>query len=79
MGSYLENHTQETKQGRGMGKHPPFLVIIIQKIENVENLNFQHFQQVFNNKLHKGIHQNNEHSTIQQIFNKIFNGQKSKK
>jgi hypothetical protein len=30
----------------------------------VENLSFQHFQQVFNNKLHKEIRHNDEHSTI---------------
>lgn len=53
-----------------MAKHPPFLVTIIQKIKNVENSSFQHFQQVFNNKLHKEIRQNDEHSTIQQ-FNKF--------
>ena len=52
---------------------------IIQKIENVENLSFQHFQQVFNNKLHKEIRQNNEHSTIQQVFNKVFNIEKGNK
>jgi len=52
---------------------------IIQKIENVENLSFQHFQQVFNNKLHKEIRQNDEHSTIQQVFNKVFNRQKDNK
>lgn len=52
---------------------------IIQKIENVENLSFQHFQQVFNNKLHKEIRQNDEHSTIQQVFNKVFNKQKGNK
>lgn len=44
-----------------MAKHPPFLVTIIQKIKNVENLSFQHFQQVFNNKLQKEIRQNDEH------------------
>ena len=52
---------------------------IIQKKENVENLSFQHFQQVFNNKLHKEIRQNDEHSTIQQVFNKVFNRQKDNK
>jgi len=52
---------------------------IIQKIENVENLSFQHFQQVFNNKLHKEIRQNDEHSTIQQVFNKVFNIEKGNK
>ena len=52
---------------------------IIQKIKNVENLSFQHFQQVFNNKLHKEIRQNDEHSTIQQVFNKVFNIEKSNK
>lgn len=62
-----------------MAKHPPFLVTIIQKIENVENLSFQHFPQVFNNKLHKEIRQNDEHSTIQQVFNKVFNKQKGNK
>ena len=55
MGSNQDNHTQETKKGRGDGKTSPFFVTIIQKIENVENLSFQHFQQVFNNKLHKEI------------------------
>ena len=79
MGSNLENHTQETKEGRGMFYHPPFLETIIQKIKNVENLSFQHFQQVFNNKLHKEIRQNNEHSTIQQVFNKVFNREKGNK
>nr|DAD67144.1 MAG TPA: hypothetical protein [Microviridae sp. cty645] len=52
---------------------------IIQKIENVENLSFQHFQQVFNNKLHKKIRQNDEHSTIQQVFNKVLNREKGNK
>ena len=52
---------------------------IIQKIENVENLSFQHFQQVFNNKMHKEIRHNDEHSTIQQVFNKVFNKQKGNK
>lgn len=79
MDSNLENHTQETKEGRGMTKHPPFLVTIIQKIENVENLSFQHFQQVFNIKLHKGFRHFDELSTIQQVFNKVFNKQKDKK
>lgn len=51
-----------------MAKHPPFLITIIQKIKNVENLSFQHFQQVFNNKLHKEIRHFDEHSTIQQSF-----------
>ena len=59
-----------------MEKHPPFLVTIIPKIENVENLSFQHFQQVFNNKLHKEISQNDEHSTIQQVFNKFSTSKK---
>ena len=79
MGSNQDNHTQETKKRRGMEKHPPFLVTIIQKIKNVENLSFQHFQQVFNNKLHKEIRQNDEHSTIQQVFNKVFNRKKDNK
>lgn len=52
---------------------------IIQKIETVEKLSFQHFQQVFNNKLHKEIRQNDELSTIQQVFNKVFNKQKGNK
>jgi hypothetical protein len=52
---------------------------IIQKIKNVENLSFQHFQQVFNIKLHKEIRQNDEHSTIQQVFNKVFNIEKGNK
>ena len=60
-----------------MAKHPPFLVTIIQKKESVENLSFQHFQQVFNNKLHKEIRHNDELSTIQQIFNKVFNRKKA--
>nr|DAU89825.1 MAG TPA: hypothetical protein [Microviridae sp.] len=34
---------------------------------------FQHFQQVFNIKVHNKIHHNDEHSTIQQVFNKTFN------
>lgn len=55
----------------------PLFVTIIQKIENVENLSFQHFQQVFNNKLHKEIRHNNEHSTIQQVFNKVFKNKKA--
>ena len=46
---------------------------IIHKIENVENLSFQHFQQVFNTKVHNKISHNDEHSTIQQVFNKTFN------
>ena len=79
MDSNLENHTQETKKRRGMAKHPPFLVTIIQKIENMENLSFKHFQQVFNNKLHKEIRHNDEHSTIQQVFNKVFKRQKGNK
>ena len=73
MGSNQDNHTQETKKGRGVVKHPPFLATIIQKKENVENLSFQHFQQVFNNKLHKEIRHYDEHSTFQQVFNKSFN------
>lgn len=52
---------------------------IIQKIENVENLSFQHFQQVFNNKLHNDFRHFDELSTIQQVFNKVFNRQKSNK
>ena len=76
-GTNPDKHTQETKKGRGVAKHPPFLVTIIQKIENVENLSFQHFQQVFNNKLQKEIRQNDEHSTIQQVFNKTFNRKKA--
>ena len=60
-----------------MAKHPPFLVTIIQKIKNVENLSFQHFQQVFNNKLHKEIRQNDKHSTIQQVFNKFSTTKKA--
>lgn len=60
-----------------MAKHPPFLVTIIQKIENVENLSFQHFQQVFNNKLHKEIRQNDEHSTIQKFSTKFSTGKKT--
>ena len=79
MDSNLENHTQETKKRRGMVKHPLFLETKIQKIKNVENLNFQHFQQVFNKKLHKEIRHNNEHSTIQQVFNKVFNRKKGNK
>ena len=79
MGSNLDNHTQETKKGRGMAKHPPFLVTIIQKIKNVENLSFQHFQQVFNIKLHKGFHHNDELSTIQQVFNKFSTIKKGNK
>lgn len=59
--------------------HPPFLVTKIQKIEIVENLSFQHFQQVFNNKLHKEIRHYDEHSTIQQVINKTFNSQKGNK
>lgn len=62
-----------------MAKHPPFLVTKIQKIKIVENLSFQHFQQVFNNKLHKEIRHNDEHSTIQQVINKTFNSQKGNK
>ena len=72
-------HTEETRKERGVTKHPPFLVTIIQKIKNVENLSFQHFQQVFNIKLHKEIRHNDEHSTIQQVFNKVFNKQKGNK
>ena len=79
MVSNPENHTQETKKKRRMAIHPPFLVTIIQKKENVENLSFPHFQQVFNNKLHKEFRQNDEHSTIQQVFNKVFNIQKGNK
>jgi hypothetical protein len=45
----------------------------------VENLSFQHFQQVFNTKVHNKIRHNDELSTIQQVFNKIFNRQKSNK
>jgi hypothetical protein len=77
----LENltHTEENKKGRGDGKTSPLFVTIIQKIKNVENLSFQHFQQVFNNKLHKEIRQNDEHSTIQQVFNKVFNRKKGNK
>ena len=62
-----------------MAKNPPFLVKKIQKIEIVENLSFQHFPQVFNNKLHKGFRHYDEHSTIQQVFNKVFNRQKGNK
>ena len=62
-----------------MAKHPPFLATIIQKIENVENLSFKHFQQVFNNKLHKGFRHYDELSTFQQVFNKVFNRQKGNK
>lgn len=62
-----------------MAKHPPFLATTVQKIENVENLSFQHFQQVFNNKLHKEIRQNDEQSTIKQVFNKVLNKQKGNK
>ena len=70
-------HIEETKKGRGGGKTSPFLVTIIKKKkESVENLSFQHFQQVFNNKLHKEIRHNDELSTIQQIFNKVFNRKK---
>lgn len=78
MGSDPENHTQETKKGRGV-ENTPLFATINQKIKNVENLSFQHFQQVFNNKLHKEIRQNDEHSTIQQVFNKVFNRKKSNK
>nr|DAE72768.1 MAG TPA: hypothetical protein [Microviridae sp.] len=45
----------------------------------MEKLSFQHFQQVFNNKLHKEIRHNDEHSTIQQVFNKVFNNKKGNK
>lgn len=62
-----------------MAKHPPFLVTIIQKIEIVENLSFQHFQQVFNNKLHKEIRHNDEHSTISTSFQQVFNRQEGNK
>ena len=68
MDSNLENHTQETKKERGMAKHPPFLVTIIQKIENVENLSFQQFQQVFN----KEINKKNWPLTNFQQFNKFL-------
>ena len=78
MDSNLENHTQETKK-RGGWQNIPLFVAIIQKIENVENLSFQHFKQVFNNKLHKEIRQNDEHSTTQQVFNKVFNRKKDNK
>ena len=76
MDSNLENHTQETKKGRGM-ENIPFFSNNNLKIESVENLSFPHFQQVFNNKLHKEIRQNDKHSTIQQVFNKVFNRQKA--
>lgn len=33
---------------------------------------FQHFQQVFNIKMHKEIRHNDEHSTIQQVFQQNF-------
>ena len=80
MDSSLENHTQETKKRKGgVVKHLPFLVTIIQKIENVETLSFQQKTWVFNNKLHKEIRHNDEQSTIQQIFNKTFNSQKGNK
>ena len=36
----------EAKKGRGV-ENIPLFVTIIQKIKNVENLSFQHFQQVF--------------------------------
>lgn len=49
------------------------------KISAVENLSFQHFQQVFNKKLHKEFRHYDEHSTIQQVFNKTFNRQKGNK
>nr|DAR61542.1 MAG TPA: hypothetical protein [Microviridae sp.] len=62
-----------------MAKHPPFLATRIPKTKSVENLSFQHFQQVFNNKLHKEIRHNDELSTIQQVFKKVFNRQKGNK
>ena len=40
MGSNPESHTKETKKGRGMAKHPPFLVTIIQKNKECGKLEF---------------------------------------
>lgn len=61
-----------------MAKHPPFFSNNNPKNRECGKLGFSTgFQQVFNNKLHKEIRQNDEHSTIQQVFNKVFKRQKA--
>lgn len=55
----------------------PLFVTIIQKIKNVENLSFQHFQQVFNNKLHKEIRQMTNIQQFNKFSKKFSTGKKA--